>query len=94
MLGAGHDPAREPSGNETVRCRGVRCRVLTKPGVGALHLHTRRWRPKVLREVWFHPLGRRTLFRVAEAEWEAALQAARLDEVMMLAHRCGETRAL
>ena len=43
--------------------RLVRCRILEKPGIGTIHMHTRWWSARVC-EVFYIPEGRRKMHNV------------------------------
>lgn len=69
-----------------------RCRVLSKDGIGALHLHRPWWRPWTVTEMWWHPEGTSTMRAVPEGAWEGVLVAGTSEEVAALVGIDGERR--
>lgn len=69
----------------------LRCHTVTKPGLGAVHLHAFWWRPNRVTEMLFEPEGRPVLHAVPEEHWDNVFAAGTFEQVMALV-RAGDTR--
>lgn len=62
----------------------MRCKVVRKEHVGAIHLHCRWWHPNRVAQMWFQPVDRSVMYPVPEAVWDDLWAVSSYEQAMAL----------